>query len=96
MSAKRKERSQERPARAPIIADVTEPETAPETDAALDVAHEPEPAVVAPQAPVYRVAKGRSLTSPRGILDAGTVLDPARDGISDIEALVACGAVVVS
>lgn len=50
----------------------------------------------APRAVVYRVAVGRSLTTRRGLKDAGSVLDPEKDvhgGVERLEQLVAAGAV---
>lgn len=59
----------------------------------------PKATAKAPAEPVYRVAKGRSVTTRRGIVDAGTVLDPAKDvhgGVERLEELVALGAVTKS
>lgn len=90
MSAKRREPAPEAKApetvpeapEAPVVA----PEDAPEAD--------PQPEATEPPMTGYRVAQGRAITSRRGILVAGEVVLPERDGISDVDELVRIGAVV--
>lgn len=89
----------------PVVADETP--SAHAGEASAPTVTDPAPAASATaassapasKASVYRVAAGRSLSTKRGIKDAGSVLDPAKDvhgGVERLEQLVASGAVTKS
>lgn len=100
MSAQRKDNGSKPKASTPIAeaaAPAAQPEAERETAAAAP-ATEVTPAAEEKREPtkalVYVVAPGRSITSPRGIRTAGMVVDPERDHVTDVDALVRIGAVV--
>ena len=88
MSRGNKNRSESRePAPKPV-------EREPEAEPVAEAVEAPKREPVAPAVVVYRVAKGRSVTSKRGILDAGAVVrDRAFSGEGSLPHLVEVGIV---
>jgi len=111
MSAKRKEHTSEPKAPAPVAEAAASPEVqasdereptgaSPASEALVEpkATESPKAPAAAEQAKkrVFRVAPGRSITSPRGIRGPDMEVDPVRDNVADIDFLVSIGAVVES